>query len=133
MRAEKTHRSFGNRLAQQIMRHVSYDTEYGFELPRKVDWPAANPVIRIKGYSQTPQRMQPDNPQQLTPFVSTTKDATFGLGLAWKEQYAWKTKTSSLGNHIATADAVLFGISVKNLNSILARNAPRLLLSRGLH
>ena len=123
MRAERTHRSFGSRLAQQIVKHVSYDTEYGFELPRKVDWPAANPVIRIQGYSQTPQRMQPDNPQQLTLFVSTTKDATFGLGLAWKEQYAWKTKTSPLGNHITTADAALFaiGMGVKNLNSILAR------------
>jgi hypothetical protein len=29
-RLEKTHRSFGSRLAQQIVRHVSYDTEYGF-------------------------------------------------------------------------------------------------------
>ena len=32
-RPEKTHRSFGSRLAQQIVRHVSYDTEYGFQLP----------------------------------------------------------------------------------------------------
>lgn len=63
MRPEKTHRSFGSRLAQQIARHVSYDTEYGFELPCKVDSLATSPVVRTQGYSRMPQRMQPDHPQ----------------------------------------------------------------------
>ncbi|KAI7712086.1 hypothetical protein KC353_g8529 [Hortaea werneckii] len=123
MRAEKTHRSFGSRLAQQVARHVSYDTEYGFELPRKVDSPTTSPVIRTQGYSQMPQRMQPDNPQQLTLFVSTTKDVSFGLGIAWRECRAWKTKMSSLGNHITTADAAIVAISMgaKNLIPILSR------------
>lgn len=34
-RPEKTRRSFGGRLALQIVRNVSYDPEYGFELPCK--------------------------------------------------------------------------------------------------
>lgn len=123
MRAEKTHRSFGSRLAQQVVRHVNYDTEYGFELPRKVDPPIANPVIRTQGYSQTPQRMQPDHPQQLTLFVSTAKDVSFGVGIAWRERCTWKTKGSSLGNHITTVDAALFaiGMGMKDLISILSR------------
>lgn len=123
MRPEKTQRSFRSRLAQQVVRHVNYDTEYGFKLPHKVESPAASPVIRTQGYSQMPQRMQPDNPQRLTLFVSTAKDASFGLGVAWREQYAWTTNMSSLGNHITTADAVLFavGMDVKNLISILSR------------
>jgi hypothetical protein len=32
-RPKKTHRLFGSRLAQQIVKHVYYDTEYGFDLP----------------------------------------------------------------------------------------------------
>lgn len=105
------------------MRHVSYDPEYGFELPRKVDSLAASPVIRTQGYSRVPERMQPDHPQQLTLFVSTAKDVSFGLGIAWRERHVWKTKMSSLGNHITTTDAALFaiGIGVKNLISILSR------------
>lgn len=35
IRPEKTHRLLGSRLAQQIARHVSYDLEYGFDLPRE--------------------------------------------------------------------------------------------------
>jgi hypothetical protein len=45
-RPEKTHRSFGSRLAQQIVRHVSYDTKYGFQLPHRADSITASPVIR---------------------------------------------------------------------------------------
>jgi hypothetical protein len=30
---EKMHRPFGSRLAQQVVRHVDYDTEHGFNLP----------------------------------------------------------------------------------------------------
>jgi hypothetical protein len=62
MRPDKTHRSFGSRLAQQIVRHVSYDTGYGFEMPRKVGLPVASPVIRTQGYSRMPDRMKPDHP-----------------------------------------------------------------------
>lgn len=123
MRPEKTHRSFVSRLAQQVARHVSYDTEYGFELPRKVDSPAASLVIRTQGYSQMPQRMDPAHQQQLTLFVSTTKDVSVGLGIAWRERYAWKSKTSSLGNYITETDAALcaIGMGVKSLISILPR------------
>lgn len=122
-RPEKTHRSFGSRLAQQIARHVSYDTEYGFELPRKTDSPTTNPVIRTQGYSCMPQRMQPENPQQLTLFVSTDKDTNTGVGVVWRERNAWKTKVSSLGKHITTDDAALFaiGMAARDLISTLSR------------
>jgi hypothetical protein len=67
--------------------------------------------------------MQPDHPQQLTLFVSTAKDVSFGAGVAWREQYAWKTKASSLGNYTTTTDAALFaiGMAAKNLISVLSR------------
>ena len=122
-RPEKTHRSFGSRLAQQIVRHVSYDTEYGFQLPYRTDAPAATPVIRTQGYSSMPRRMQPDHSHQLTLFVSTIHDVSFGAGVAWKERGTWKTKVSSLGKHITTADAALFAIDMvmEDLVSTLSR------------
>jgi hypothetical protein len=122
MRPEKTHRACRSRLAQQISRHVSYDTEYRFELPVKVDSFKASPVIRTQSHSRMPQRMHPDHSLQLTLFVSTMKDINFGVSVAWRERGAWKTKVSSLGKHITTADAALFaiGMATKTLISILS-------------
>ena len=56
--------------------------------------------------------MLPDHSQQLTLFVQTTKDASFGVGAARKEWNGWKTKTASLGKYLTEADAALFGISM---------------------
>lgn len=125
MRLEKIQRSLGSRLAQQVARHVSYNTEFGFELAYKVVLPVASPVIRTQGYLHMPQRIQPDNPQQLALFISTTKDVSFGVCVVWKDRYAWKTKVSPLDNHI-TADAALFavGMATKNFTRILT-NADR--------
>jgi hypothetical protein len=83
-RLEKTHRLLGSRLAQQVVKHVSYDTEHGYELPCKEASLEAAPVIRTHGYLQMPGRMLFDHPQQMTLFVQTTKDASFGVGAAWK-------------------------------------------------
>lgn len=123
MRPEKMHQSFRSRLAQQIARHFSYDTEYGFELRRKMDSPMASPVVRSQGYSRVPQRMQPEDPQQLTLFVGTAKDTSFGVGVAWRERHAWKTKTSALGKYITTDDAALFaiGMGAKDIIPTLSR------------
>jgi hypothetical protein len=67
--------------------------------------------------------MQPDHPHQLTLFVSTNQDVSFGVGAAWKEESVWKTRVSSLGKHITTADAALFAIGMvtKNLVSTLLK------------
>ena len=122
MGPERMHRSFGGRLAQQVARHTSYDTEYGFELTSKVDFPVTSPAIRTQGSSGTlQQRMQPDHPQQSTLFVSTAKDVSFGVGVAWRERRAWKTKVSSKGSYITAADAALvaIGMVMQNLTTIL--------------
>lgn len=120
---EKTHRSFGSRLAQQIVKHVSYDTEYGFQLLRRANPLTTNPVVRTRGYSSMPRRMQPDHSHQLTLFVSTIQDVSFGAGAAWKEQGVWKTRVSSLGKQITTAEAALFAIDMvmENLVSTLSK------------
>jgi hypothetical protein len=60
---------------------------------------------------------------QTTDEPCTAKDVSFGAGVAWREQYAWKTKASSLGNYTTTTDAALFaiGMAAKNLISVLSR------------
>jgi hypothetical protein len=73
VRPEKTHRSCGRRHVQQIVRHVSYDTEYGFQLPCRADSLTAIPVIRTHGCLNIHQRIQSDDSHQLTLFVSTNK------------------------------------------------------------
>ena len=59
----------------------------------------------------------------MTLFVRAAKDASFGVGAAWKERNGWKTKVASLGKHLIEADAALFGISMvgKDLLSNLLR------------
>ena len=59
-----------------------------------------------------PRRMQPDHSHQLTLFVSTNQDVSFGVGVAWREQSVWKMRVSLLGKHITTADAALFAIGM---------------------
>jgi hypothetical protein len=81
-RLEKTHRLLGSSLAQQVVKHVSYDTEYGFDLPCKETSLEVAPVTRTRGYQQMPERMLSDHPQQMTLFVLATKDASFGVGAA---------------------------------------------------
>ena len=36
-RLEKTHRLFGSRLAQQVIKHIKYNIEHGFDLPSRQD------------------------------------------------------------------------------------------------
>lgn len=119
----ETHRSLGGRPAQQIVRNVRYDAEYGFELPCKVTSPVSVPVIRNHGYSDVPERILPDHPRQLTIFVGATKDVSYGVGAAWRERREWKTKASSLGKYMTKADAALFaiGMVVKGLLTVLHR------------
>lgn len=122
-RPDKTHRSFGSRLAQQLVRHVSYDTEHGFELPCKAGPLVINPVIRTLTYTHMPERMQPDHSRQVTLCLGATKDVSFRVGFAWRERRVWKTQTATLGKFVAAAEAAFFAIDpvMKDLVTILSR------------
>jgi hypothetical protein len=123
IRPEKTHRLLGSRLAQQVVKHVNYDTEFGFDLPCKEASPEVALMTRTHGYQQMAERMLPNHPQQMTLFVRATKDASFGVGAAWKERNGRKTKAASLGKHLTEVDAALFGIGMvgKDLLSNMSR------------
>jgi hypothetical protein len=83
-RPEKTHRLLGSRLAQQVVKHIEYDVEYGFDLPFRKDPPGSAPVIKTHAYPRMPVRMLPGYLQQTTLFVETTKEVSFGVRAAWK-------------------------------------------------
>jgi hypothetical protein len=123
MRPEKTYRLLGSRLAQQIARHVSYDPEYGFELPCKRASTEAALVSSTPKDSQVPQNISPSHPQQMSLFVKVAKEASFRAAAAWKEQNGWKTKTTSLGKYQTEADASIFaiGMVMRDLPTILSR------------
>jgi hypothetical protein len=126
-RPEKTHRLFGSRLAQQTVKHVKYDAEYGFDPPCKQDPPEAAPVIRTHDHPWMPVRMLPGHPQQTTLFVETAKDVGFGVGAAWKARNGWKSKAMPLGKYLTEADAASFaiGMVLKDLPAILSRTDHR--------
>ena len=126
-RPEKTHRLFGSRLAQQIVRHVKYDAEYGFDLLCRHDPPKATPMIRTHDQPRMPLRMLPGHPGQTTIFVETAKDVCFGVGVAWKVRDGWKSKAMPLGKYLTEADAASFLIStvLRDLPAILSRTGNR--------
>jgi hypothetical protein len=111
-KTRKTYRSFGSRLAQQIARQVNYDAEYSFELPYRTDAQRTTPALRLQSHSQVPKRMLYDHPQQATLFIVVKKDASFGVGAAWKEGNDWKIKAASLGKYLIESDVGLFAISI---------------------
>jgi hypothetical protein len=126
-RPEKAHRLFGSRLAQQVVRHVDYDTEYGFDLPCRQEPSVTAPAIRMHGLSRMPIRMLPDHPLQTTPYVELARDVSVGVGAAWKERDGWKTRVASLGKYLTETDATAFaiGMVLKDLPPILSRTDRR--------
>jgi hypothetical protein len=111
-RPKKTHRLFGSRLAQQIVKHVYYDTEYGFDLPCRQGLLVTAPTIWTHGLSRMPIRMLPDHPLQTTLFVELAKDVSIGVGAAWKERDGWNTKAVSLGKYVTETDAMSSAIGM---------------------
>ena len=111
-RPEKTHRLFGSRLAQQVIKHIKYDVEHGFDLPGRQDPSDRTPAIRMHEHHRLPVRMLPNHPQQTTVFVEVAKDVGFGVGAAWKERDGWKSRAMPLGRYLTETDAASFAISI---------------------
>jgi hypothetical protein len=67
--------------------------------------------------------MLPDHPGQMNLFIGAKKEASFGVGAAWKERNGWKTKAVSLGKYLTESDDALFAISkvTEELFSVLSR------------
>ena len=126
-RPEKTHRLFGSRLAQQMVKHVKYDAEYGFDLLCRQDPLMTVPTIRTHDQPRLPLRMLLGHPRQTTLFVEIAKDVCFGAGAAWKARDGWKSKAMPLGKHLTEVDAASFAIStvLKDLPAILSRTDHR--------
>lgn len=126
-RPEKTHRLFGSRLAQQIVRHVKYDAEHGFDLLCRQEPPVAVPSIKTHDQPRLPLRMLPGHPRQTTLFVETAQDVCFGVGATWKARDGWKSKSMPLGKYLTEVDAASFAISMvlKDLPVILSRTEHR--------
>lgn len=110
-RPDKVHRLFGSRLAQQLSRHVTYDTEHGFDLLEKVDIPNMAVAINIGG---RPQKVSEEHryggPDKITLFACAAKDTSFGAAVGWLAGNRDKVKADSLGKYLTMLDADLYAV-----------------------
>jgi hypothetical protein len=99
------------RLAQQVTKSVTYDTEYGFSLLERADTPVTDVEVRIDGPDQALQRMSDEQLYQLTLFSNCAEGFNFGAGIAWGGRGSWQMKTTPIGKYITPTDAELFAIT----------------------
>jgi hypothetical protein len=109
-RPEKTHRSLGSRLAQQVTKLVTHNTEYGFDLVEKVDLPRIAADVRIDDPGQAVKEVCIEQANQLTLFTDGAKGTNFGASIAWRENGSWKTRSMPLGKYLTIVEAKLFAI-----------------------
>lgn len=83
---DKTHRTLGGRLAQQVAKVVTYDTEYGFGLLEKVVTPPMSLEPSQDDRNCTLQRTSAEQAEALTLFIANAdardENKTFGAGVA---------------------------------------------------
>lgn len=112
---DKTHRTLGGRLAQQVAKVVTYDTEYGFGLLEKVVTLPTSFEPSQDDRLCTPQRTSEEQTEALTLFVASAdardENKNFGAGVAWIDKGHWRTRSTPLGRYLTTIDAELFAIS----------------------
>ncbi|KAI7710683.1 hypothetical protein KC353_g9519, partial [Hortaea werneckii] len=114
---DKTHRTLGGRLAQQIAKKLAYDTEYGFGVLEDLGSAETGIDVRVRGPDiTTTQRRSEEQPEQLTLFArtvdGTAEGNSFGAGVAWEAQGCWRRKAASLGRYLTVVDADLFAVSM---------------------
>ena len=97
---DKTHRTLGGRLAQQVAKVVTYDTEYGFGLLEKVVTPPVSLEPSQDDRNCTLQRTSEEQTEVLTLFVASAdareENRTFGAGVAWFDRGYWRTRATPL-------------------------------------
>lgn len=87
---DKTHRTLGGRLAQQVAKVVTYDTEYGFGLSERVTAPPTNLEVGSNDRDPTPEKTAREQTEVLTLFAASadarTQNRSLGVGVAWRDQ-----------------------------------------------
>jgi hypothetical protein len=69
LKSDKTHRTLGGRLAHQVTKVVTYDTEYGFGLLGRVDTSLTSLEASLDGLDPTPQRTSEEQKEVLMLFA----------------------------------------------------------------
>jgi hypothetical protein len=107
LNSDKTHRTLGGRLAQQVAKVITYDTEYGFGLSEKV---AASPTsLEVSSNDRDPtiQGTSEEQTEVLTLFAADvdarTQNRNFGAGVAWLDKGRWRTRSTPLGRYLTDA------------------------------
>jgi hypothetical protein len=129
--SEKTHRTLGGRLAQQVAKVVTYDTEYGFHLSQREAASPKSLETSSDDRISVSQRTDQEQTQVLTLFAASadarTQNKNFGAGVAWLDKSRWRTRSTPLGRYLTAIDADLFAISgaIKEAGAILRKEEMR--------
>lgn len=108
-RPDKAHRRFGSRLAQQVSKHVTYDTEHGFDLLEK-DKLGTPVVVDVDTQLQVLPAIHRFGPNKMTMVASAAKATSFGAAVGWVANNRHKVKSDSLGRYLTMLDAELCAI-----------------------
>ncbi|KAM0714649.1 hypothetical protein Q7P37_009947 [Cladosporium fusiforme] len=126
-RPDKAHRLFGSRLAQQVSKHVTYDTEHGFDLLERAGTLSAPARCSGDGPSQTLPVKHRYGPDKITLVASAAKAVSFGAAVGWVADNRNKVKSNSLGKYLTTLGAELYAIhmAVEATESLLPDSITR--------
>jgi len=126
-RPDKAHRLFGSRLAQQVSKYVTYDTEHGFDLLERAGTLSAPVGVSVDDPTQTLPVKHRYGPNKITLVVSAAKAISFGAALGWVADNRNKVKSDSLGKYLTTLDAELYAIhmAVETAQSLLPESTTR--------
>lgn len=108
-RPDKAHRRFGSRMAQQVSKHVTYDTEHRFDLLEKDK--LGTPVgADVDSRLQMLLAIHRFGPNKMTMVASAAKATSFGAAVGWVANNRHKVKSDSLGRYLTMLDAELCAI-----------------------
>ncbi|KAI7349592.1 hypothetical protein KC320_g5991 [Hortaea werneckii] len=110
IRPDKAHRLFGSRLAQKVSRHVTYDTEHGFDLLERSDTRSMVVATSTGGRPQAVSKAKSSGLDKITLFVCAAKDISFGAAVGWVAGCRDKVKSDSLGKYLTMLDVDLYAI-----------------------
>lgn len=122
-RPDKTHRLLGGRLAQQVSRHVTYDTEHGFDLLERMGKHGEGSNASVDRQHAAPSAVPLHSSDKVVLLASGAKGTSFGAAVGWKAGNRDRVKTKSLGKFITIEDAEQYAIhmAINIAQSLLLR------------
>lgn len=93
-----------------MSRHITYDTEYRFDLLESSSILSMATAINVSGRPQAVSKESSPGPDKITLFICIANDTSFRAAVGWTEGNREKVKADSLGKYITMLNADLYAI-----------------------